>query len=239
MTKQAINDLNSQLTNSIGDNLKLIQELYDDFVVFTTSFGAEDQLITYFISKMDTRITISTLDTGRLFPETYDVWESTRKKYNLTIKPYYPNTKAIEELVEKKGPYSFYESIENRKECCFVRKVEPLKRALAGNKVWVTGLRAEQSENRSNLEPIEWDEVNQIIKFHPLLMYSWEEVMNQIHTFGIPYNVLHDKGYPSIGCQPCTRAVLEGEDSRAGRWWWENSKKECGLHQIELKQKNT
>jgi phosphoadenosine phosphosulfate reductase len=229
--KEAINDLNSQLTHSIEDNLKLMQNRYGEKVVFATSFGAEDQLITYYISKMISPISIFTLDTGRLFPETYNVWESTRKKYDLSIKTYSPNTTNVEQLVEKKGPYSFHESIENRKECCFIRKVEPLKRALAGNKVWVTGLRAEQSDNRSQLKPIEWDEVNQIIKFHPLLMLNWKEVMNQIHTFGIPYNVLHDKGFPSIGCQPCTRAVLEGEDSRAGRWWWENSKKECGLHQ--------
>ena len=143
---------------------------------------------------------------------------------------YYPTTDSVEKLVSDIGINGFYDSVENRKSCCFVRKVEPLRRALAGNEVWVTGLRAEQSANRSDMKRIEWDEGNQILKFNPLLDWTFDDMIAYINEKKIPYNPLHDKGFVSIGCAPCTRAIMEGEDARAGRWWWEDSKKECGLH---------
>ena len=202
-------------------------------VVFSTSFGKEDQVITHLIAESKLPITIFTLDTGRLFEETYAVFDRTIQKYKIKIKTYYPNQEKVEELVSKKGPYSFYDSVENRKECCGIRKIQPLKRALQGFEVWITGLRKSQSENRQNMEQVEWDAANKIIKIHPLFHWSDEELDRFIDNYTIPVNSLHAKGYPSIGCSSCTRAVLEGEDSRAGRWWWENSKKECGLHQSE------
>ncbi|HET9432271.1 MAG TPA: phosphoadenylyl-sulfate reductase, partial [Chitinophagaceae bacterium] len=143
----------------------------------------------------------------------------------------YPDSFAVQEFVTEKGPNSFYESVDNRKQCCHIRKVEPLQRALKGNKIWITGIRAEQSNNRHDMPMLEWDEVNQIIKFHPLLNWTWGQVKQYVSRNDVPYNPLHDKGFVSIGCAPCTRAVKPGEDFRAGRWWWEdNSKKECGLH---------
>jgi phosphoadenosine phosphosulfate reductase len=176
-------------------------------------------------------IKVFTLETGRLFPETYYVWNRTMEMYGKPIHAYYPNNVALEQMVNAKGPSSFYESVENRKECCEIRKIEPLKRALAGNKLWITGIRAEQSVNRAFMNNVEWDEGNQIVKFHPIYHWTLDEVKGYIKRNNIPYNTLHDKGFPSIGCAPCTRAVQPGEDFRAGRWWWEDqSKKECGLH---------
>lgn len=199
--------------------------------VFSTSFGLEDQVITHLIFSNNLNIKVFTLDTGRLFPETYAVWNATRERYRKNIDAYYPNEQAVSKMVSEKGPNSFYESFENRLECCHVRKVEPLQRALKGSSIWITGIRKEQSANRNNLSPVEWDEKNQIAKFHPLFDWTIDEVKNFVKKHNIPYNSLHDKGFPSIGCQPCTRAVKEGEDARAGRWWWEHAdKKECGLH---------
>ena len=166
-----------------------------------------------------------------MFQETYDVFHRTQKKYKTPIKVYFPEAKAVEELLEKKGPNSFFESVENRKECCYIRKVVPLKKALAGNKMWITGLRAEQSENRSNLHLFEYDANFEILKFNPLLKWTLEEVQKYIDDHNVPQNSLHKKGFVSIGCAPCTRAIVEGEDIRAGRWYWEQSHKECGLHQ--------
>ena len=200
-------------------------------VTFSTSFSFEDQVITHKILSNQLPISIFTLDTGRLFAETYSVWNSTNERYNTRIKAYYPDNNLLEPFVEEKGPNSFYESVENRKDCCFIRKVEPLKRALKGNSVWITGLRAEHSANRHDMPQVEWDESNHIIKYHPILHWTTEEVKAYINENNIPYNILHDRGFVSIGCAPCTRAIKPGEDFRAGRWWWEdNSKKECGLH---------
>lgn len=211
--------------------IRYLKEKYQNDTVFSTSFGIEDQVLAYMIGKGSNAFTVFTLDTGRLFPETYSVWNRTADKYNLTIQAYYPNTAAVESLVSEKGPLSFYSSVENRKECCFIRKIEPLQRAIKGYKIWVTGVRADQSPNRENMDRVEWDEVNQIIKIHPLFNWNLQEVDDYIKANNIPYNALYDKGFPSIGCQPCTRAVQEGEDFRSGRWWWEDaSKKECGLH---------
>ena len=216
---------------SIEETLSFLANEYKDKVVFSTSFGQEDQVITALIGQNNLLITIFTLDTGRLFQETYDVFHKTLKKYKTDIKTYFPDTTAVEELLNKKGPNSFYESVENRKECCFIRKVAPLTKALKGNAIWITGLRAEQSENRSDLAFFEYDAHFDIIKFNPLLKWTLEEVQKYIDDNNVPQNTLHKKGFVSIGCAPCTRAIAPGEDIRAGRWSWESSHKECGLHQ--------
>ncbi len=216
---------------SISASIELLVKQFPKKVIFSTSFSYEDQTITNEILSNKLPVSIFTLDTGRQFAETYSVWNSTNEKYNTKIKAYYPNETALQSFVESNGPNSFYESIDNRKKCCYIRKVEPLKRALNGNAVWITGLRAQHSAGRNDLPIIEWDEANKIIKYHPLLHWTTEEVIKYIRTNHIPYNSLHDKGFISIGCAPCTRAIKEGEDFRAGRWWWEDAdKKECGLH---------
>ena len=226
--EQIKSDLTGADTRSI---LQYINENFGQNAVFSTSFGIEDQVITHMLAEEKSKIAIFTLDTGRLFPETYYVWNRTLDLYKLNIKAYYPNTEVIENLLEKKGPSSFYNSVEDRKECCHIRKIEPLKRAIAGYQIWITGIRAEQSQNRDQMEFIEWDDVNKILKIHPLFNWTLKEVEKYLKDNFVPYNPLHDKGFVSIGCQPCTRAVNEGEDFRAGRWWWEDkSKKECGLH---------
>jgi phosphoadenosine phosphosulfate reductase len=216
---------------SIEETLAFLANEYKDKVVFSTSFGQEDQVITALIAKNDLPITIFTLDTGRLFQETYDVFHKTLKKYQKEIKVYFPEAKAVEQLLQEKGPNSFFESVDNRKECCYIRKVAPLTKALKGNAVWITGLRAEQSENRNDLQFFEYDEKFEIIKFNPLLKWTLEEVQKYIDENNVPQNALHKKGFVSIGCAPCTRAIAPGEDIRAGRWSWESSHKECGLHQ--------
>ncbi len=216
---------------SIEETLAFLANEYKDKVVFSTSFGQEDQVITALIAKNDLPITIFTLDTGRLFQETYDVFHKTLKKYQKEIKVYFPEATAVEQLLQEKGPNSFYESVDNRKECCYIRKVAPLTKALKGNAVWITGLRAEQSENRNDLQFFEYDEKFEIIKFNPLLKWTLEEVQKYIDENNVPQNALHKKGFVSIGCAPCTRAIAPGEDIRAGRWSWESSHKECGLHQ--------
>lgn len=212
------------------EGLALIANLFHGKVVFSTSLGQEDQVITQLIASQNLSVQIFSLDTGRLFPETLELLARTEAKYKTRIKVYYPDTSSVEKLVGDIGINGFYESVENRKSCCYVRKVEPLKRALAGNEVWVTGLRAEQSANRNSMRRIEWDEANQILKYNPLLDWTFDQMLDYIKENAIPYNPLHDQGFVSIGCAPCTRAVLPGEDARAGRWWWEDSKKECGLH---------
>jgi phosphoadenosine phosphosulfate reductase len=200
-------------------------------VCFSTSFSYEDQVITDLIHRSGVRINLFTLDTGRLFGETYSTWTRTLEYFKLPIQAYYPDAEEIAGYVQQFGPNAFYESVELRKNCCQIRKVGPLKRALRGRAVWITGLRSEHSPNRKELQPIEWDPVNEVIKYHPLLHWTDEQVQAYIHQHHIPYNPLHDKGFLSIGCAPCTRAIEPGEDMRAGRWWWEDaSKKECGLH---------
>ncbi len=226
--EQIKSDLNDADARSI---IQYIDQNFADKAVFSTSFGIEDQVLTHFLALENAKINIFTLDTGRLFPETYYVWNRTLDLYNLNIKAFYPQTQAVEQLLETKGPSSFYNSVDDRKECCHIRKIEPLKRAINGYQVWITGIRAEQSVNRDQMEFVEWDEQNQIIKIHPLYNWSLNDVEKYLKDNFVPYNPLHDKGFLSIGCQPCTRAVQEGEDFRSGRWWWEDkSKKECGLH---------
>ncbi|GAA4401939.1 phosphoadenylyl-sulfate reductase [Nibrella viscosa] len=213
------------------ESLRTLAELFPGQVVFSTSLGYEDQVITDLIAKNNIPIRIFTLDTGRLFNETYSVWQKTNNHYGIKIETYFPKQEAVESMVTEKGPFSFYESVENRKECCGIRKVEPLNRALAGNKIWITGIRAEQSNNRQSMPRLEWDAGHNLFKFHPLMDWTLEQVTTYVKVNHVPYNPLHDRGFVSIGCGPCTRAIREGEDFRAGRWWWEdNSKKECGLH---------
>lgn len=218
-------------SQSAEDLLKAIAALPDEKIAFSTSLSFEDQLITHYIFTNNLGISVFTLDTGRLFPETYDVLSSTISRYGKKIEVYAPDTKSVEELVTEQGPYSFYESIEGRQNCCHIRKVEPLRRALRDRTIWITGIRAEHSQGRHAMSRVEWDERNQIIKIHPLLDWSLDEVRATVRESKIPYNRLHDAGFVSIGCQPCTRAITSGEDFRAGRWWWEQSSgKECGLH---------
>ena len=216
------------------NSLRLLADNFPGQIVFSTSFGWEDQVITHLIFANNIPIKVFTLETGRLFPETYYVWNRTLEMYGKEIHAYFPNASKLQQMVSTKGPSSFYESVENRKECCNIRKIVPLKRALAGNKLWITGIRAEQSANRHDMENVEWDEGNNLIKYHPIYSWTLNDIKQFISNNNVPYNTLHDKGFPSIGCAPCTRAIQPGEDFRAGRWWWEDqSKKECGLHSID------
>ncbi|PSK87426.1 phosphoadenylyl-sulfate reductase [Taibaiella chishuiensis] len=216
---------------SIAATLAWLTERHPGAVTFSSSFSYEDQVITQIIAAHNLPVSVFTLDTGRLFSQTYTLWQTTRQTYDLSIKAYYPDAAVLEAFVETNGPDAFYQSVEHRKNCCHIRKVAPLQRALSGHAVWVTGLRAEHSPNRENLGLFEWDEHNRIIKYNPLLHWDTAAVKEHIRKHHVPYNTLHDQGYVSIGCAPCTRAIKAGEDFRAGRWWWEdNSKKECGLH---------
>lgn len=226
-------NIKQQITGlSPVESLTLLADIFPGQVTFSTSFGWEDQVITHIIFSNNLPIKVFTLETGRLFPETYYVWNRTMEIYGKVIHAYYPKNDLLEQMVNAKGPNSFYESVDNRKECCGIRKVEPLNRALSGNKCWITGIRAEQSVSRQLMEDVEWDEQHNLVKFHPIYNWSLDEVKDYIKKYNIPYNTLHDRGFPSIGCAPCTRAVQPGEDFRAGRWWWEDqSKKECGLHE--------
>jgi phosphoadenosine phosphosulfate reductase len=214
-------------------SLKYLAKTYPNKVIFSTSFGAEDQVITDFIFANNIPIKVFTLDTGRNFQETYSTWNRTLERYKKNIAVFSPKTTSIQKLVSQKGPNSFYESVENRKECCYIRKIEPLQRALKNQTIWITGIRADQSPNRLDMSHLEWDSGNKLIKYHPLFDWTFQQVKDHIKEKNIPYNTLHDKGFVSIGCAPCTRAIGEGEDFRAGRWWWEDaSKKECGLHNV-------
>ena len=202
-----------------------------DRVAFASSLGAEDQVLTDMLLKISPHAGIFTLDTGRLPKETHDCLKETEQKYGFKYQVYRPDAEAVKKMVDEKGLDLFYESVENRKLCCHVRKVEPLKRALKGLKAWVCGLRREQSVTRADLNIVEWDAANGLYKINPLVDWTEKQVWDYLRANKVPYNKLHDQGYPSIGCAPCTRAVKPGEDLRAGRWWWESpDKKECGLH---------
>ena len=218
---------------NLADRLKAIRENIDGRIVFTTSLGIEDQLLTHHIASQKLDIEIVTLDTGRLFNQSHTLWQETEDKFGITIKGFYPDPEAISKWVRANGTNGFYNSVDARKNCCAIRKIEPLNRALSGADAWLTGLRADQSQSRATVQIIEQDEARKISKINPLIDYSRDEVVNEIRELGIPYNPLHDDGFVSIGCAPCTRAIEPGEDERAGRWWWEDSlsgKKECGLH---------
>lgn len=227
-----LKELNDQLAGKTTDErLEILASAFKGKIIFTTSFGIEDQVITHKIFTNNLDIKVVTLDTGRLFPETYEVYSQTTLKYKKKINVYFPDYLSVEELVTEKGPFSFFNSRENREECCKIRKVIPLSRALAGMECWISGIRASQSDNRGNMSDLEYDADKKLFKFHPLFDWSFEDVENYIKGHNIPYNALHDKGYLSIGCEPCTRAVIKGQDFRSGRWWWENDgPKECGCH---------
>ena len=232
LTREYISKLEQ---SSLEEILSSVSESFPGKVVFSSSLGQEDQLLTDVIFKNQIPITVFTIDTGRLFNETYELLDKTIARYKQAIQVYFPEASDVEEFVLAKGINSFYESVDNRKECCYIRKVKPLNRALSGAKVWVTGLRNEQSANRSNMPLIELDENRQLYKLNPLINWTYRDVMDYITRYNVPCNQLHDKGFFSIGCAPCTRAIEAGEDARAGRWWWESSHKECGLH-LSVKQ---
>jgi phosphoadenosine phosphosulfate reductase len=216
---------------TIVDQLMELAHLFPGKALFTTSFGIEDQVISDMIFTNDIPVETATLDTGRLFPETYKVFSETIKKYQKNIKVWFPDHEDVEGMMTEKGPFSFYLSRENRLECCRIRKLVPLNRALAGKLVWLSGVRAGQSDNRKQMDRIEFDEERQLLKYYPLFDWSLEDVEKYLKENDVPYNTLHDSGFISIGCQPCTRAVEKGADFRSGRWWWEaGSMKECGLH---------
>ena len=232
MERELLKELNESFRN------KNVKEAFDALIklklgkmAFSTSFGQEDQVLTDFIFRNNYPIAVFTLDTGRLFEETYEVYHRTVNKYDQLIEPYFPDAKKVEALLAKKGPNSFYTSVENRKECCGIRKIDPLQKALQGVNVWITGLRGGQSHFRENFDLFQYDTSFGLIKFNPLVYWSLEEVTAYLEEHNVPQNSLHKKNYPSIGCAPCTRPVAQEEDIRSGRWWWENSKKECGLHQ--------
>lgn len=212
------------------EGLEFIASKFPSGVVFSTSLGQEDQVITDMIFKNQLPIQVFTLDTGRLFYEHYELLANNNSKYKTRTQVYFPEPSDVEKFVNEKGINAFYHSVEHRKECCYIRKVKPLNRALENATVWITGLRAEQSENRGHMPVLEWDEERQLYKYNPLMHWSYQDVLDYLHNHRVQELSLHKKGFISVGCQPCTRAIAEGENPRAGRWWWETSQKECGLH---------
>jgi len=231
--KEDIAALNDLLEGkSAQEIISFFVEKMGDKITFGTSLGAEDQVITQMLAESKMSFKIFTLDTARLFAESYELIDRTNKRYDIKIDIFFPDYKEVEEMVADKGINLFFDSIDNRHLCCQIRKLNPLKRALVGREAWFTGLRKSQSVTRVDMQIVEWDENSAMLKVNPLIDWSEDDVWNYIEKQGIPFNPLHKKGYPSIGCQPCTRAIMEGEDVRAGRWWWENPEsRECGLHQ--------
>ncbi len=236
MEKKTIQELNEQFLNADPHFvLQYFIENYKNQIALASSMGAEDQVLTHFIAGIDKSVKIFTLDTGRVFPETYSLISKTNSHFQIKIQVYFPETNEVEKMINENGINLFYESIENRKLCCNIRKIEPLNRAFQGLKIWICGLRKEQAVTRKDMQMIEWDTANNMLKLNPLINWTEKELWDFIRKNGIPYNKLHDQNFPSIGCQPCTRAISEGEDVRAGRWWWENPEsKECGLHSKKL-----
>ncbi|MBI5555545.1 MAG: phosphoadenylyl-sulfate reductase [Elusimicrobia bacterium] len=233
MEHQEIEEIKQELKAASAP--EIVRRAVDRFgsgeISLASSFGAEDQVLTDMLVKTGQKISVFTLDTGRLPQETYDVIEATRKHYQIKIEVLFPETQAVEMMEKEFGPNLFYDSIGNRKKCCGIRKVEPLKKRLATLKAWICGLRREQSLTRQKVRVIEWDEAFGLIKINPLAEWREAQVWDYLNEYRVPYNLLHDQGYPSIGCAPCTRAIKPGEDIRAGRWWWETlEQKECGLH---------
>ena len=230
--RQNLEKYNAQLQElTLEESIRFVINNLEGKIKFSTSFGIEDQVLTHFLSPYHNTVEVFTLDTGRQFNETYEVFQKTQSKYpETTIQVYYPEETDVQNYIKKDGINGFYNSIESRKQCCFIRKVKPLQRALKNTNVWITGLRAEQSQNRETMQFLEWDSDNNLIKFNPLLQFSLATLEELVETNNIPINSLYMKGYLSIGCAPCTRAIDKNEDFRAGRWWWENGKKECGLH---------
>lgn len=232
MNKEFASGLNAEIAN-LPIDLQLV-ELVNRFhgkVAFSTSLSVEDQIITYYIAHLGLDFKVFTLDTGRMFPEVYDLIQRTQSRYKIPIQVSFPEANEVAEMVNNKGINLFYDSVEHRQLCCSVRKIAPLKKALQGYAVWITGLRREQSVTRTELSHVQWDSNNNILKANPLLNWTEKQVWEFVHEKQIPFNPLQTKGYRSIGCQPCTRPIAEDEDVRAGRWWWEQPEfKECGLH---------
>ena len=233
LTASELQGINDRLQGKPPEEiLRWAVDTYAPELAMASSFGAEDVALIDIFSQHGLKIRVFTLDTGRLHDETYALMEQIRIRYDLTIESYFPERDAVELLEREKGFYSFRESIENRKECCGIRKVQPLRRALTGLNAWVTGLRRDQAVTRTDTTAVEWDEANDMVKVNPLVDWTEEQVWDYVRAREVPYNALHDQGFPSIGCAPCTRAIKPGEDVRAGRWWWENpDDKECGLHE--------
>ena len=231
MKPTEIDELNHKFKSiSIEDLMSYITQTYKN-VTLASSLGAEDQVLTHILAKTTLNIDVFVLDTGRLHQETYDLMDKTSVNYNFKYRIFFPIKEDVQDMVSKNGPNHFYNSLENRKECCFIRKVEPLQRALKGYSVWFTGIRRAQSINRALTPLFEWDDSHNLLKVNPLVSWSKDDVWSFIRDHNVPYNKLHDQGFPSIGCSPCTRAVPTGQDDRSGRWWWEEDvKKECGLH---------
>lgn len=226
-------DIKPALANKIEAVIEVLKEIEQDYspAVLATSFGAEDMVLLDLICKHAPGIEVFTLDTGRLPKETYELMQEVKTHYIKDVQVFYPDTAQIEAFVTSNGPNAFYDSVEMRKQCCGIRKVQPLNRALTAKKAWLTGMRRSQSVTRAELPVSEWDDDHGLQKFSPLTDWSNGNVWAYIRAFEVPYNKLHDEGYASIGCAPCTRAITAGEDIRAGRWWWENPEtKECGLH---------
>ena len=229
--KQRIEDWNKRFANANPEEiLKYFMGEFGNKIALSSSLSLEDQMITDIMVRIAPDAHIFTLDTGRLFPEAYQLIDRTNRKYNIRIKAFFPDFRKVEEMTTE-GINLFYDSVEKRKKCCHIRKIEPLQRAFSGLDAWICGLRREQSVTRKEIQPVEWDELNGLLKINPLIHYTEVQVWKYIRKEKVPYNPLHDKNYPSIGCEPCTRPVEEGEDVRAGRWWWESPEhKECGLH---------
>ncbi len=230
--KDIVNKLNERFIGKEPEEvLSYFLEAYRGHIALAFSLSIVDQVLTAMICRIRPETRIFTLDTGRLFPETYSLIERTNMTYGIKIQLFFPDYKQVEKMVAEHGVNLFYENVEKRRLCCHIRKLEPLKRAFDGLKVWICGLRHEQSVTRTDIRMVEWDEPHRLLKLNPLINWTEKQVWDYIHGHGVPYNKLHDQGFPSIGCQPCTRAVKPGEDIRAGRWWWENPlHKECGLH---------
>jgi phosphoadenosine phosphosulfate reductase len=233
MVFSALSKHHMSLDQKIAEALSLLDLVQRDYApaAFANSFGAEDMILTHLIAEHYPSIGMFTLDTGRLPEETYKLMQEVSDRYGIRVRPYFPESEAVEAYVSRHGPNGFYDSVDLRKTCCHIRKVEPLKRALQGKRAWITGLRRDQAPTRKDLAKSEFDADNGLQKFSPLLDWTLSDTWTFLKRFDVPYNALHDKGYSSIGCAPCTRAITPGEDVRAGRWWWEDPEiKECGLH---------
>lgn len=230
-TQEQVDQLNSKI-NTTNEALQWVSDNLHPRVAKASSFGAEDAVIMDIMLKINPKFRFFTLDTGRLPQETYDIMDVVRKKYNITIEVLFPDTREVEDMVREKGMNLFYESVENRKLCCEIRKVHPINRMLSTLDGWITGLRRDQTEVRKDVNIFQIDNGHGgILKINPIIDWTWDQIQDYIKKNNLPYNSLLDKGYPSIGCEPCTRAIKPGEDLRAGRWWWEQGEnKECGLH---------
>ena len=237
LTDEYIESLNNRFhTASLHEVLEFVFKTYDKHAILASSLGLEDQLLSHEWLSINAKARIFVLDTGRLNKETYDVIDKMQEKYKFDYEIYHPIQADVNTYVNTKGLNAFYERVDYRKECCHIRKTEPLGRVLKTVSVWITGLRIKQSVTRQEMQLFEYDRAHNILKVNPLIHWDFDAVFSRVKELKIPYNILHNKGYPSIGCEPCTRAIKEGEDKRAGRWWWENpDQKECGIHIVDGK----